>query len=85
MKIEEISVSAHTVPTDAPESDRTLAWTETTMVLVEARAGDVVGIGYTRADVSAALLIRETLAHLVIGLDPMDISFAFMPERDRRR
>jgi L-alanine-DL-glutamate epimerase-like enolase superfamily enzyme len=77
MNIEEISVSAYTVPTDAPESDGTLAWTETTMVLVEARAGDLVGLGYTYADVSAALLIRETLANLVIGLDPMDISLAW--------
>lgn len=47
------------------------------MVLVEARAGDVVGLGYTYADVSTALLIRETLADLVIGLDPMDIPFAW--------
>ena len=30
MKIDEISVSAYTLPTDAPESDGTLAWDETT-------------------------------------------------------
>jgi L-alanine-DL-glutamate epimerase-like enolase superfamily enzyme len=77
MKIDEISVSAYTVPTDAPESNGTLAGTETTMVLVEACAGDEVGLGYSYADVSTALLIRETLVRLVIGLDPMDTPSAW--------
>jgi len=58
MKVDEISVAAYTVPTDAPESDGTLAWDKTTMVLVEVRAGDVSGLGYSYADLSVALLER---------------------------
>ena len=37
--IEKIVVSCYTVPTETPESDGTLSWTETTLVLVEAKAG----------------------------------------------
>ena len=36
---ERLDVSAYTVPTDRPESDGTLEWDSTTMVLVEASAG----------------------------------------------
>ncbi|MFY9986268.1 MAG: hypothetical protein WAK31_16000 [Chthoniobacterales bacterium] len=39
VKIEEFRVLAFTVPTDASESDGTLQWDKTTMVLVELRAG----------------------------------------------
>lgn len=77
MRIDEILVSAYTVPTDAPESDGTLAWDATTMVLVEARAGEVTGLGYTYADTGTAVLIRETLAKVVTGLDPMSIPSAW--------
>lgn len=45
--IDQIAVSAYTIPTDAPEADGTLEWNSTTLVLVEIRAGDVVGLGYT--------------------------------------
>ena len=37
--IEDVRVSAYTVPTKTPESDGTLEWSETTMVLVEISAG----------------------------------------------
>jgi len=76
MKIDDVSVSVYTVPTDAPESDGTLAWDRTTMVLVEARAGETTGLGYTYADIGTAVLIRETLAKAVTGLDPMNIPSA---------
>ena len=58
---------AYTVPTDFPESDGTLAWDKTTLVLVSASAGDKVGIGYTYADVATAQLINRTLLPLLRG------------------
>jgi len=73
MKIEPIEVEAYTVPTDAPESDGTYAWNDTTMVLVHARSGDKTGIGYTYADTATAVLARDRLANQVIGLDPMNL------------
>ncbi|OOK67713.1 mandelate racemase/muconate lactonizing enzyme-like domain protein [Mycobacterium kansasii] len=37
--VESVEASAYTIPTDAPESDGTLAWDSTTFVLVSVRAG----------------------------------------------
>lgn len=72
-KIREISVAAYTVPTDFPESDGTLAWNQTTIVLVNVCAGDKVGIGYTYANVATAQLIKGTLLPLVRGKDAMSV------------
>jgi hypothetical protein len=42
--IRDLSVAAYTVPTDFPESDGTLAWNKTTLVLVHATAADKTGM-----------------------------------------
>ena len=36
---EAVNVGVYEIPTDQAEADGTLAWSSTTMVLVEARAG----------------------------------------------
>jgi len=71
--IREMSVAGYTVPTDSPESDGTLAWDKTTLVLVKASAGGKVGIGYTYADVATAQLICDTLLPLIRGEDVMSV------------
>jgi L-alanine-DL-glutamate epimerase-like enolase superfamily enzyme len=75
--IDAVEVAAYTVPTDAPEGDGTLTWDSTTMELVRARAGDVVGTGWTYGSTACATLIHDTLAGLVTGRDPMDIGGAW--------
>jgi L-alanine-DL-glutamate epimerase-like enolase superfamily enzyme len=67
--VDRLDVTAFTVPTDFPESDGTAEWSATTMVLVEAHAGDCTGLGYTYGDAAAAALVRDTLAPLVEGRD----------------
>jgi L-alanine-DL-glutamate epimerase-like enolase superfamily enzyme len=69
--IEGLEVSAYTVPTDEPESDGTLEWDSTTIVVVEIDAGGERGIGYTYGDRAVAALIRSTLAELVEGADAL--------------
>ena len=71
--VERLEVSAYTVPTDSPESDGTLAWDSTTMVLVEASGGGKRGLGYTYGDVSTGKLIKSKLADVVEGRDAMDV------------
>jgi len=66
--------SAFKVPTDAPESDGTLEWDSTTLVLVEIEAGDKRGLGYSYADDATATLINSLLAKVVEGRDAMDIA-----------
>lgn len=66
-RIKEIEASAYTFPTDGPEADGTFNWTDTTMVLVQVYADDVVGTGWTYGSMSTAALIRQTLAPLLTG------------------
>jgi L-alanine-DL-glutamate epimerase-like enolase superfamily enzyme len=69
--VERLEVSAYEVPTDEPESDGTLEWDSTTLVLVEAHADGAAGLGFTYADASAARLIESKLADAVHGCDPL--------------
>ncbi len=65
--IEDVQVDAYTVPTDAPESDGTLSWNSTTMVLVRLRAAGCTGIGWTYAGAAAVAVVAGELAGLVRG------------------
>lgn len=67
--VDELRVSAYTVPTDEPESDGTAEWDSTTCVVVEVDAGGKTGLGYTYAPAAAGKLIEEKLAELVRGSD----------------
>ncbi|MGH9744034.1 MAG: enolase C-terminal domain-like protein [Candidatus Acidiferrum sp.] len=72
-KIRSGSVTAYTVPTDSPESDGTLEWHATTMVIVFVNASNKTGVGYTYADVATAKLIDTVLLPLVHGADAMNV------------
>ena len=71
ISVERIEVSAYTVPSDSPESDGTLRWDSTTMVLVEAIGGGRRGLGYTYGDVSVGKFVESKLASTVEGADAM--------------
>jgi L-alanine-DL-glutamate epimerase-like enolase superfamily enzyme len=75
--LEGLTVSTYTVPTDLPESDGTLQWDKTTLVLVQVMAAGEVGLGYTYADSATAILIHHRLAKLLIGADAMSPPSAY--------
>ena len=66
-----VRATAYTVPTRTPESDGTLEWESTTIVIVQVRAGDVDGIGYAYAAPAAAQVVRDSLADVVVGNDTL--------------
>ncbi|WP_242345630.1 enolase C-terminal domain-like protein [Anaeromyxobacter terrae] len=70
--IERVRAAAYRIPTDGPESDGTLAWDATTLVVVDVEAGGARGLGYTYADAAAASVAGGTLADAVAGLDALD-------------
>jgi L-alanine-DL-glutamate epimerase-like enolase superfamily enzyme len=75
-RVERLEVSAHEIAVDGPEgreSDGTLEWSSTTIVVVEAAADGATGIGYTYADASTAALIESKLAALACGSDPFAV------------
>ena len=76
--IEKLTVSTYRIPTDAPESDGTYEWDSTTLVLVEAAAGDIDSLGYTYADQATAKLIDSHLKQVVLGRDALSPNSAFV-------
>jgi L-alanine-DL-glutamate epimerase-like enolase superfamily enzyme len=67
-------VSVFIVPTDAPESDGTLEWTSTTLVVVEVEAGGVPGLGYTYGHQAVAGLVSDLLLPIVREHDAMAVT-----------
>ncbi len=74
VRIDRITPSAYRIPTDAPESDGTLAWDSTTLVLVHIEAGGKTGIGYSYADGATAKLIADLLAPLLVAHDALAVN-----------
>ncbi|MDQ3990733.1 MAG: mandelate racemase [Actinomycetota bacterium] len=75
--IDEVGVAAYTVPAEKREADGTLEWSSTSVVVVEASAGGVRGLGHTYAPRAAAALIHDQLAEVVTGNDPLDVPGAW--------
>jgi L-alanine-DL-glutamate epimerase-like enolase superfamily enzyme len=75
--IRSVDATVYTVPTDTPEADGTLSWDATTMVLVQAHAGDTVGTGWTYGPAACAAVITGTLAGIVRDRDALDVGGAF--------
>ncbi len=75
-RVESVGARAYRIPTASEhESDGTLSWRASDLVLVEVSCGEHVGLGYTYCHPAAALVVRDTLAPLVEDAD------ALMPER----
>jgi L-alanine-DL-glutamate epimerase-like enolase superfamily enzyme len=71
-RIEKVDVSAYEVPTATDEeSDGTLVWSSTTLVVVELRCGEHTGLGYTYCDPSAAKVIESKLVSILETADPL--------------
>jgi L-alanine-DL-glutamate epimerase-like enolase superfamily enzyme len=74
--IESIAARAYTIPTATEaESDGTLEWDSTSVVVVEVHADGRTGTGYSYCHPSAAQVIESKLASIVEGAD------ALMPQR----
>jgi L-alanine-DL-glutamate epimerase-like enolase superfamily enzyme len=70
--VDRVTASAFRVPTERPESDGTLDWDATTLVVVEVEGGGLRGLGYTYADAAAAGVASGLLAEAVRGRDALD-------------
>jgi L-alanine-DL-glutamate epimerase-like enolase superfamily enzyme len=70
-RVEDVTATAYQVPTDRPESDGTLEWDSTTIVVVEASAGEERGLGYAYGHQAIAEMVGSALSPLVIGMDAL--------------
>ena len=71
-QITECQATAYAIPTDAPESDGTLQWSSTTIVVVQIQSTGGSGLGYSYTDRATADLINHKLLELnfVRGVRP---------------
>jgi len=70
-----VEVTLCTIPTQKPEADGTLAWSETGVVIVEPRTeGGAQGLGYAWGNAAVAALVERSLAGVVEGWDIRDSS-----------
>jgi L-alanine-DL-glutamate epimerase-like enolase superfamily enzyme len=83
--IERLTAAAYTVPTDRPESDGTLEWDSTTIVVVEVSAGDETGIGWTYGAAAIERLIGDVLAPVVEEVDALAVGTANLRMREALR
>src|SRR3954452_24430963 len=81
----EVRASVFVVPTDAHESDGTLEWDKTTLVLVEADAGGETGIGWTYGAAAAAKVVDDELSAVIEGTSALDVRGAQLELRRRLR
>ena len=72
-----LDVSHYKIPTDSPESDGTLKWDQTNLVIVVVHAGGKSGLGYTFGGEETAALIHGKLAGVVKGCDAMAPAAAY--------
>lgn len=75
--IEDVKTSAYKIPTATPESDGTIEWNNTTLVLVELTAANKRGIGYTYADHAAGIVINSKLKKILLQSNCLDIPSLF--------
>jgi L-alanine-DL-glutamate epimerase-like enolase superfamily enzyme len=74
--ITDVRAAAYEIPTDSPESDGTLEWTSTSLVIVTATAAGHTGLGYTYGHRAVASIIDKKLADVVSGRDALDVRAA---------
>jgi L-alanine-DL-glutamate epimerase-like enolase superfamily enzyme len=75
--IHDVRAAAYEIPTDAPESDGTLEWNSTVLVVVEVEAGGRTGLGYTYAHPAAVPVVTGKLAGIVHWRDAFDVRAAW--------
>lgn len=68
-----VNAAAYRIPTDAPEADGTYAWDSTVLIVVDIKAGAVVGSGFTYAAPPVAGLVAELLGNVIIARDCFDL------------
>lgn len=69
--ITSVKAEAFRVPTEQPESDGTLEWDSTTILVVTIQSHDLSGIGYSYTARAAALVVTDILAEVLHGKDCM--------------
>jgi L-alanine-DL-glutamate epimerase-like enolase superfamily enzyme len=75
--VDTVNSAVYVIPTDSRESDGTLSWDSTTLIVVTARAAGAEGLGWTYGSPAVASVVADQLAGIVTGTDVMDLPGTF--------
>ena len=75
--IQSVTARVYTIPTETPESDGTITWDHTTLLIVEVEAGGMTGLGYSYSAKAAAQMVTEVLGPEIEGSDALAIEKAW--------
>jgi L-alanine-DL-glutamate epimerase-like enolase superfamily enzyme len=67
--VDDVTAEVYEVPLDEPESDGTLTWDRTTVIVARPSAGGVRGLGFTYGAAACAQVVHDELAPAVRGCD----------------
>jgi len=81
-RLRAITIDAFNIPTatsgrERPESDGTITWNSTGLIVVRLTAGDTTGLGFSHAPTAALGIIRELLWPVIDGMDTRDTERLF--------
>jgi L-alanine-DL-glutamate epimerase-like enolase superfamily enzyme len=79
--VDALTVTVRTIPADERESDGTLEWDSTTIVVVEAEGGGARGLGYTYGSAACATFVEDKLRSVVCGRDALAVPAAWQAMR----
>ena len=74
--VQDVTAAYYRIPTSSPESDGTLSWDSTTMIMVTASAEGQAGIGWTYGSAAVRGVVADTITPLIVGRAAMDIAGA---------
>ncbi|MEV1289386.1 enolase C-terminal domain-like protein [Micromonospora sp. NPDC049679] len=75
--IDRLGAAVYRIPTDQPDADGTITWDATTMVVVHAEAGGMVGLGWTYGAAAGGALVGDVLAPVITGRCALDVPGAY--------
>lgn len=75
--VDALRLCTYMIPTEEPESDGTMTWTATTVIVVEPEAAGVTGLGFTYGTGACAALIDDVLRDVVLNRDAFDVPGAW--------
>ena len=81
-RIHSIAAEAYLVPTatggkERPESDGTITWSSTGVLLVRLSGGGETGLGYAYTSPAALGIVQDVLSRVVLGADARDTARTF--------
>jgi L-alanine-DL-glutamate epimerase-like enolase superfamily enzyme len=73
VKITQVRIAAYRIATDNLESDGTLSWSNTDILVAHLEAGGAIGLGWSYASLGAVAMAKEILAASLTGCSAFSI------------